>query len=98
MLLIVDVIRLQLNQHVGQVISKMNDKENNEKWINGSYSENGMQLQKKVVVVVVVVVVVFIDTERSVLAHESFKTYNTHTHVKTSNWTINFDDKNTQHH
>ena len=47
MLLIVDVIRLQLNQHVGQVISKMNDKENNEKWINGSYSENGMQLQKK---------------------------------------------------
>ena len=47
---------------------------------------------------IVVVVVVFIDTERSVLTHESYKTYNTHTHVKTSNWTINFDDKNTQHH
>ena len=46
--------------------------------------------------VIIVVVVVFIDTERSVLTHESYKTYNTH--VKTSNWTINFDDKNTQQH
>ena len=36
------------------------------------------------------VVVVFIDTGRSVLTHESYKTYNTHTHthVKTSNWTM----------
>ena len=36
-------------------------------------------IKQKMIVVVVVVVVVFIDTERSVLTHESYKTYNTHT-------------------